>query len=138
MAAAWSLRRYVWLVLLIAALSVRALTPQGYMTMAAANGGIALMPCDGAMPAPTTSGQPMAMPMAGHHDGNHHKQDHGSRADHPCAFAGIAALDMAPPLAIAIPLRRDTAPALAATLAMLPGRGLAAPPPPATGPPALA
>ena len=63
-----------------------------------------------------------------------------ARPDQPCAFAGLGA-----PLAelggiapIAAPWgASDTAPRIAHR-AIAPGRGLAAPPPPATGPPAFA
>jgi hypothetical protein len=136
MTSASPLHRYLWLLLLVAALSVRGLTPDGWMTMKAADGGIALMPCDGMAP---TAPMKMTMAMPGHHGDDHQQQDHSNRADHPCAFAGIAALDGAPPpmaLAAPIPPEGDL-PALIA-FDIVPGRGLAAPPPPATGPPALA
>jgi hypothetical protein len=144
MASASPLRRCLWLLLLVAALSVRGLTPDGWMTMRTADGGIALMPCDGMAPAssssPAMSGHHMmGHTMAAHHGDDHHKQDHSNRADHPCAFAGIAALDGAPPpLALAAPIAPDSTPPALARFDILPGRGLAAPPPPATGPPALA
>lgn len=71
--------------------------------------------------------------------GNVHKGKPVSdrQGDHPCAFAGIAA-------AAAIPAAGAAAPVIALTAMRLPravmesavGRGLAAPPPPPTGPPA--
>lgn len=75
-------------------------------------------------------------------EGKIHKQDpaQGSMADHPCAFSGTGAPmlgdDMsAPPLAILAP--RDEIASVAQAPAAI-GQGLAAPPPPATGPPATA
>lgn len=76
---------------------------------------------------PQSSGAP-----ADHQDGNHE-----NKAGEHCAFSGLGASALDPPVA-ALPLRL---PAMVATptavgLAMV-GHGLAAPPPPATGPPTL-
>lgn len=59
------------------------------------------------------------------------------KADHPCAFASAGAA-LAQPLPAPAPLLpiAAEAPAPAMPRALIPGRGLAAPPPPPTGPPA--
>lgn len=87
-------------------------------------GGARLVPCSGA--------GPMVM-GAGH---AHDRHDGQSRVDSQCPFAAAAVplLD-APPPPLAPPAPRasysEALPAPAAAV----GRGLAAPPPPATGPP---
>ena len=135
------LRHYrgIAVMLVACALMVRMLVPSGFMLAPAANGMPTIIPCPGQGPiaptAPTT-----AMPaMAGQH--MHHKSggQHDKSADHPCAFAAAyAAVDLAATIHPAPP------PALAAFAAPMfhafarPGLGLAAPPPPKTGPPLLA
>lgn len=59
------------------------------------------------------------------------------KADHPCAFAN-AGVALAEPLPAPAPilLAATDAPARMMPRALIPGRGLAAPPPPPTGPPA--
>lgn len=114
--------------LLALALFVRALVPTGWMPVATANG-VRMELCAGqAMPT-----QAMA--------GMKHGHDQGKQAlpDHPCAFAGLGlAADIAPPLVV-VALALMPPPMLAPRgLAVAVGRGLAAPPPPATGPPAFA
>jgi hypothetical protein len=67
-----------------------------------------------------------------------HKKAPAQKGMAHCPFAGHAlASDVPPPAAIAAPVAfvRTAAPARPHTA--LPGRGLAAPPPPATGPPSL-
>lgn len=115
--------------LLLCALLVRAMVPTGWMPVATAHG-LSFALCAGQEPAPHAV-------TAMHHG----QKEHGGQAmpDHPCAFAGLGlAADTAPPpLAMpAMSVAIEAAPArvLAATV----GRGLAAPPPPATGPPAYA
>jgi hypothetical protein len=69
--------------LLAAALCLKALVPTGYMP-AAPDTGLIVALCSGAMPAGST--MTMTIPQKGSH------QDHGtSTADHPCAFAPLAA-----------------------------------------------
>ncbi len=124
-------RRLVWLMLLVGVLATRGLTPDGWMPVASADGGLVIAVCDGHGP-----GQTITVPLGkAHHDA----PAKGQVGDHPCAFAGIGIADAAPPLPTVIaPLRpAATAPAIRRTVAA-PGHGLAAPPPPATGPPALA
>jgi len=110
------------LVLALVALFVRAAIPSGYMV--AQDNGPRLVICTGhAVAAADPGGTPLQ---------NHHKPDQ------PCAFAGAhvalhppAGPDLAPWTTIA----RDTVVFRGPDLA--PGRGLAAPPPPSTGPPDL-
>ena len=113
--------------LLALALIVRALVPTGWMPVATAQG-VTLELC---------AGQSMS-PTAAMHHGDH---DGGKPAmpDHPCAFAGLGmAADTAPPPVIRpLPLV-PTSPLALPVSAVAIGHGLAAPPPPATGPPAFA
>lgn len=125
-------RRLGWLMLIVAALIARSAAPEGWMPVANAAGGIEIALCSG-------MGPETVMVLGA--DGALHKKapagGHGSA--HPCAFAGTGVGD-APPLVAAL------SPAPAATeslsspapLIAIPGRGLAAPPPPAIGPPAFA
>jgi hypothetical protein len=125
-------RRLIWLALLVVALLGRGLAPEGWMTAANAAGGIEVTWCDGQGPMPV-------MIMAA--DGTLHKKVPAKSpvGDHPCAFAGMAVADTAPSLvAVMLPaaLRNDVPPTNKQDAT--PGRGLAAPPPPSTGPPPLA
>lgn len=125
--------RLIGLMLLIAALLGQTAAPEGWMPVVATHGGVVMMPCDGMGP-----NAAMAMMMPGG-DTSHHKAPHSQSGDHPCAAAGIAVVNAPPPpphIAMA-PASPVDGPALVAPDA-LPGRGLAAPPPPATGPPARA
>lgn len=113
--------------LLAVALFVRALVPTGWMPVATADG-VRFELCAGqAMP-----------PQAGMHHG-HKEGGKPALPDHPCAFAGLGlAADTAPsPVVLPIPGFAPP-PAAPRPLAVAVGRGLAAPPPPATGPPAFA
>lgn len=125
-------RRFAWLILIVAALLARGLTPEGWMPVANAAGGIEIALCNGNGPDDTMVLTP---------DGKlHHKVPaSGHDNDRPCTFAGVGMAD-APPIlpAIVAPRARASAPPALAYGAAAPGRGLAAPPPPATGPPALA
>ncbi|MBL8544293.1 MAG: hypothetical protein JNJ63_10855 [Hyphomonadaceae bacterium] len=121
----------VWALLALVAISVRALVPAGYMLAPSAQaGGMAVTIC-------TAQG---AVDVVLDPAGGEHKQKNDSQqrsADAPCVFAGAAPL-AAPDAAIAL-----AAPALPSApvdyvfAALAPGRGLAAPPPPSTGPPIL-
>jgi hypothetical protein len=109
--------------LLAAALFLRLLVPAGYMVGSAA-GGLALVPCPAVASAPV-------MARHGHHDGS------APHAEAPCPFAALAApaLPPADPLALAPPQATYAlAPAWLPAETLAPGA--AAPPPPATGPPA--
>lgn len=122
------LRDRIAVALLALALALRVLVPAGWMP--AQGQGLAITICSG-------NGAETAWVDA---QGKIHKHDpaQGSMADHPCAFAGMGAPMLggdvpAPPLAL--PLARDEIASLAQAPATI-GQGLAAPPPPATGPPA--
>jgi hypothetical protein len=125
--------RMLALAVLACALALRMLVPQGWMPVSDAHG-FRITMCSGSGP----MDMPMAMPgMAMHHDKAGHDQQ--PMQDHPCTFAhlGLALAEPVLPTLTLPPLVR--AEALASKpLAIAIGRGLAAPPPPATGPPALA
>ena len=117
-----------WLGTLLAlAIALKLLVPQGWMPDS--RGG--LMLCSGKVP--------VAVPAMTH--GGHGKHDAPAKqaADHPCAFAGPS-MAAAPPVPLAAltapPVTSDALPITPFAVAV--GRGLAAPPPPATGPPAFA
>ena len=120
--------RALTLALLLCVLAVRVIVPQGYMWASAPGGAPAMVECSGMGPMPG-----MAMSHGQSHDHD------GKTADHPCAFAAAgAAVDLAAevhPVAL-----RVIAAAAPATLriSVSPGLGLAAPPPPKTGPPPIA
>lgn len=125
-----TVRSTALIALLVCALFLRIAIPAGWMPMTDASG-FHLVMCSGM--GPMGPGEQRAMPVAGH-DG--HGKSHDEGGDHPCTFAGIG-LAMAqpflptlvtPPIARTISL--DTMVAAAGI-----GRGLAAPPPPQTGPP---
>jgi hypothetical protein len=125
-------RRLIWVALLVVALLGRALAPAGWMPVANAAGGFEVTLCDGQGPMPV-----MVMTS----DGTLHKKvpARAPTGDHPCAFAGMAVADTAPPMVeAAAPSPAKNAEAPASPSVAVPGRGLASPPPPATGPPALA
>lgn len=114
-------RTRLWLGTVLAlAIALRLLVPQGWMP--APGGG--LMIC---------GGQTVMAHAAGHHMPVKPVEDHG------CPFAALG-LAATPPMPIAgavvPPVATATAPAPVAAVAV--GHGLAAPPPPATGPPAFA
>lgn len=113
------------LVLLSAALFLRALVPAGWMP-APSQGVFAIEPCPAA-------DDVFVGHSATHH--GHHKAEHGG----DCAFAplqaGFASLDLAPAL-LAVAPTRFAPPAQPLTAAF--PTGPPAPPPPATGPPTIA
>jgi len=125
-------RRFGWLLLLVAALLVRSIAPEGWMPVVNAAGGIEITVCNG-------TGPDDAMVLSP--DGKLHHKGPGKNqsGDHACAFSGLGIADAPPTLvALSAPI---FAPGAAPTLDPIdafPGRGLAAPPPPATGPPSLA
>jgi len=124
--------RFGWLLLVVAALLARSIAPEGWMPVANAAGGIEITVCNGL-------GADDRMVLAP--DGKlHHKAPADNQGgDHPCAFAGLGIADAPPPvLAVAAPAFSAPAIPVPDRTPLAPGRGLAAPPPPATGPPALA
>lgn len=121
------------LAVLACALALRMLVPEGWMPVSDAHG-FRITLCAGTGPMDMTMAMPgMAM--------KHGKSDHGPQPmqDHPCTFAHLG-LALAEPLlpALALPPLMRAEALAAKPLAIAIGRGLAAPPPPATGPPALA
>lgn len=112
------------------ALALKAMVPSGFMPGTSLTAPIVLCPDQGPMPG-------MALAAADH---DHHApgSPHGD-ADHPCAFAGLGLASLAAPFAAPIVAPAATAPDTAALPppAPMPGRGLAAPPPPSHAPPAL-
>lgn len=114
----------LWLVLAMLAVCLRILAPSGYMTTP--DQPFALVICTGEGALNLTS------------DPSH--QDHGAPQSHaPCAFAGLG-VATAPPEPLAAPapvVFALAAEPIALQASLRPGQGLAAPPPPATGPPTL-
>ena len=112
------------------ALIVRLAVPIGFMPMA---GAAALIPC------PAQIALPMKIPAM--HEMHHGKAAHDDHdADRrSCPFAGVAAVtDSAAPIAPLLPLvPQPVAHILVRPIAAMPGLGLAAPPPPKTGPPTV-
>ena len=130
-----------WLGLMLAlAVALKLLVPHGWMP--APGGGLMLCPDQAPVvpTAPITHG-------GGHHAvaGTHVHAEADQQPDHPmpsgerCAFAGVglAALARLPAPALVVPAPLPIAsPTRVPAVAI--GRGLAAPPPPSTGPPASA
>lgn len=119
-----------WAALIVAlALFVRALVPAGYM--AAGEGrSITVTLCADASGTP----RQIAVPLGAQHDAG----KEGADKHQPCAFAAMAAaLDTPPTIVAPLPHQPAAAPPYAAQLVGV-GRGLAAPPPYQTGPPATA
>ncbi|MBY0582823.1 MAG: DUF2946 family protein [Sphingomonas sp.] len=112
------------------AMLLRALIPAGWMPAADARGAIHLAMCSGMGP------QTASMD----HTGKVHKDmpSGGHRDTQPCGFAVLGhGLDDLPILTLPMPLLRTASIAPGAKHAVSVGRGLAAPPPPSTGPPYL-
>lgn len=129
--------------LLCCALLLRLAIPAGWMPVIDARG-VHLAICPGMAPMPMPMSRAISEPVA--HgaaqpamSGHHRPADEHRAEEHPCAFAGLAlalAEPVAPGVALAPVPARASAVVPAATGAAI-GRGLAAPPPPATGPPIL-
>ena len=123
--------------LVACALLVRMLVPSGFMIAPGATGLPTVIECPGQDPVAPMA--PMAMPGMAGHDMHHKGGEHDKSADHPCAFAAAnAAVDLT---AAVHPVAQTTVAAFAPTqfhTFARPGLGLAAPPPPKTGPPILA
>jgi hypothetical protein len=129
-----------WLVAF--ALAVRLLVPAGYMPMAGQAG---LEICAGqTADMPATASMPQSMQgMAMHHATPMHGMDHNKANpgdhDHDCGFGaavgGAAALPVLILPAMLAPVALHAA--FVRQMLVRPGLGLAAPPPPKTGPPIL-
>ncbi|MDE0879711.1 MAG: hypothetical protein OSB00_13780 [Sphingomonas bacterium] len=133
--------RMLMLALVALALAVRALVPGGWMVMPAADGAVRLTICTGTGPVEMTMPMTTAGQMSGQMSGMpHHGDTDGapSHPDRPCAFVGLGLASDLPTIDLpAAPARiiDRAAPGLAAIATI--GHGLAAPPPPQTGPPAF-
>lgn len=114
------------------AVSLRVLIPAGYMPGGPGEAAIILCTAQGVQTVYVgPDGQRAEQPdtPADGHSGK-------TSADHPCAFSGLAqafSAEVAAAVAPALPVA--AAPILGPTSRTAPGRGLAAPPPPSTGPP---
>ncbi len=127
---AW--RRSVLLTLALFAVMLRVAIPAGFMMGQAPSGAFAMVICspDGARVA--------AADWAGQ-DGRQKAPADSQKHDSPCVFAGHGLADSPPPILMVRPAGMVVASAAPPPLLRdaRPGRGLAAPPPPATGPPIL-
>jgi hypothetical protein len=126
--------------LLLAALLAKALVPAGWMPVFA-DGTVSLQLCGGWTPAPAAHHEAQAHGQQATHHSTTPTDEGGDDAhpgaNQPCAFAA-AALPWTPAEASASlppPLFVPVARRLAESIGV--GRGLAAPPPPSTGPPLL-
>ena len=124
------------------ALFVRLIVPAGFMPMATAGGAPTLVICTGqgpmVMPMPAAM-QVAGMQMAGMADHQAPADHDGDMANHGCFLAAVGgAVDIAAPIApLPLPFVVGVEQAVV-TLVAQPGLGLAAPPPPKTGPPIVA
>jgi hypothetical protein len=118
----------VALALIALALLTRLLVPAGFMP--ATGQGFAVTICSGNLTSPAW------IDASGKLHRGEQQKDHG--AEHPCAFAGFgAAFDTASHYTPTLLLLAASLASTLPTLAVAIGRGLAAPPPPSTGPPIL-
>ncbi len=130
------------------ALAVRALLPAGWMP--AGDGSLRLAMCNGPAPSVTLAeiaqhradGAPLSVALArAAWDRSEGKAPPlpAPAPDHPCAFAGAAAVaDLTTTPMLDVPVFAAVPPTVARLRDVVAGRGLPAPPPPATGPPILA
>ena len=133
--------RGLTIALIACALAIRLLVPSGFMLTPGTNGAlptITICTGQGVMTVAMPIGMnPMAATgQASHDDGGQHQE---KAPDHPCAFAAASAtVDLGAMLHPVAPagVEAITRPRFHAVAR--PGLGLAAPPPPKTGPPILA
>ena len=118
--------RGAMMALALLALAIKVLVPQGYMAADHASAtGFPLVIC--------TAGGRITLDPPGEH-----APAEKAKGDSPCAFAGNITPPTPSPIALANFTAWSFAPApLPAQPEQTPGRGLAAPPPPAIGPPSL-
>lgn len=127
--------------LIVCALAMRMLIPSGFMLTPNANGALPTITiCTGqgvmTMAMPVGMDPAAATGQSSHDDGSQHED---KAPDHPCAFASAgAAVDLAAVLHPVAPARAETSENPLLPAYTRPGLGLAAPPPPKTGPPILA
>ena len=125
----------VSLALIACALVLRIVVPQGWMPERTADGWRITI-CTGTGPMQMDMPAAMAAAMKGAHHAPADR-DH-TTTDHPCAFAGFAAALSEPALpAVILPKPVVVAWLTGSAIHVAIGRGLAAPPPPATGPPLI-
>ena len=123
------------LALLMLALFLRLWVPAGYMIAPTAAGWPALTLCPGTT-APVAAAPHYAHHSGMAHHGSSHQHEPGHDSNVPCAYSALAAPVLPPsPPAIDLAALLPAAPPLAAPLRAQSVRTLAAPPPPATGPP---
>ena len=130
--------RMLALALLACALLLRLLVPAGWMPVSDANG-VHLTLCSGTGPMtmPSMAAIAPSPTMAGM--SHHMPTDQQGAPEHPCAFANLGLAVAEPgPLALLPPVASATLMPAGVALLVSIGRGLAAPPPPPTGPPAIA
>jgi hypothetical protein len=124
-----AIARNMCITLLFAALAMRALVPTGWMP--SANSAFAITLCTGIDTQTVWLGK----------DGTVHKQDPSkgkTTENQPCAFAGLGmSADVSNDVAFNFVHATATDYIVRAPLEVSVGQGLAAPPPPATGPPFL-
>jgi hypothetical protein len=115
------------------ALLLRALVPAGFMIGTAASGAPALVICPGVEVAPAVHAMTMKGGMPAH------RHDPATHRDAPCPFAAMAAPTLPPtPPAVVVPPAPPAEPIAGPRRLTAVRVALAAPPPPATGPPASA
>ena len=126
------------LALIACALAIRLAVPSGFMLMPGSNGAlptITMCSGQGVMTMPMPARMDPASGRASHDDGRHQEK----APDHPCAFAAAsAAVDLAAILHPGAPTIIEMGVRPQSLAFAHPGLGLAAPPPPKTGPPILA
>lgn len=132
-------RTTAWSALALAfiALTIRVLVPGGYMIGPSVPGaGVPIILCTAQGAETVLLGQESRPADAAQGSQGDHSDPQGP--DHPCAFAGVAA-GFAPdaPLVVDVVAWGPEGAPLAFPTEARPGRGLAAPPPPQTGPPRL-
>lgn len=126
--------RGVQLALVVLALALKVILPPGFMPSTPGSGAaFPLMICTG------QGALVVASKDAGGKQGAPDQPtDQKSGHDAPCAFAGHAAVAIAPTFSAAPVMHAISIPAVVGLLSDLqPGRGLAAPPPPSQGPPVV-
>ncbi len=120
----------VMLALLVLTLAVRVIVPSGFMPTTDANGMVRISMCSGMGP------QTAWLDKSGHiHKDAPRKDQHDPQ---PCGFGALSLGVAVPKAATIVALAPHVAPEMVLSSATVTiGRGLAAPPPPSTGPPTL-
>ena len=118
------------------AILVRALVPAGYMLAEADTPDgryLVVQMCDGHDAAQVIDLDSGKLVDASELPG----ETEGKTTNSPCVFAGAAPMGSPPAVVQPVVFQRIFAADFVAALAVAPGRGIAAPPPPSTGPPSL-